>query len=256
MGEIWRQLIENRKPRIITLIGGGGKTSLLYYLLTLLQAIGYIGIGTTTTKFSNKLLAGNSFVEVTSVEAAYQVVQEAKRIENHVTLVSHEDNKIGKMVGIPSEWIDELAARCRDTVFVVEADGSAGKSLKGHLSYEPVIPRSSSLVIPVIGIDCVGKGLDVQSVHRPERISELTGYVTNSIITTEMITELLFHPHGYLHNCPGGQVVVPFINKVESVLQRQQGKALGDQILARKYPSLDGVIMGSLQQEEGLWLPV
>ena len=256
MGEIWRQLIENRKPRVITLIGGGGKTSLLYYLLTLLKDMGYTGIGTTTTKLSNKLLVGNSFVEVTSVKEAYQVVQEAKGMENHVTLVSREDKKIGKMVGIPSEWIDELAERCRDTIFVVEADGSAGKSLKGHLPYEPVIPLSSSLLIPVIGIDCVGKGLDAQNVHRPERISELTGYATNSIITTEMITELLFHPHGYLHNCPEEQVVVPFINKVESVLQRQQAKALGDQILACKYPRLDGVILGSLQQEEGLWLPV
>lgn len=59
-------------------------------------------------------------------------------------------------MGIPREWIDELAIEYPETLFIV-GDGSAGKSIKGHLAHEPVIPSRSSLVIVVVGIDSVGE---------------------------------------------------------------------------------------------------
>ena len=258
MGKIWSNLILNRQqPKVVTIIGGGGKTSLMYYLLSVLKAAGYTAVGTTTTKLSSHEFSGNYFARISSIEAGYKAVQEARGIQDHVTLVSGEDTRFpGKMIGIPGEWIDELATLCRDVVFVVEGDGSAGKPLKGHLANEPVIPNSSSLVIPVIGIDSVGVGLNLQSVHRPERICELTGALPESLVTTEIITQMLFHSQGYLHNCPDHSVIVPFINKVESVIQHQQAQKLAWQILASKHSQVGGVIVGSLMQEEGLWLQV
>ena len=258
MDKIWSNLIRNiQPPRVVTIIGGGGKTSLMYYLLTVLKAGGFNAVGTTTTKLSSQPLSGN-FVQVASVEEAYKAVQQARGIQDHVTLVSSEEgnNITGKMVGIPGEWIDDLASRCRDVVFVVEGDGSAGKSLKGHLGHEPVIPSSSSLVIPVIGIDSMEARLNSQNVHRPARICELTGAIPGSLITTKMISQLLFHPQGYLRNCSEHNLIVPLINKVESVVQGQQAEELGREILANKHPQVGGVIVGSLRQEEGLWLQV
>jgi len=258
MRKIWSNLIlKIQPPRVVTIIGGGGKTSLMYYLLRGLKAEGYTAVGTTTTKLSRQHLNDNNFVKMTSVEAGSQAVQEAKMTQGHITLVLGEDPKDPeKMVGIPGEWIDQLAMLCRDVVFVVEGDGSAGKPLKGHLEHEPVIPSSSSLVIPVIGIDSVGVQFNRQSVHRLERIYELTGTIPDSFVTTEMITQLLFHSQGYLHNCPEYTIIVPFINKVESVIQHQQADKLARQILASKHPQIGGIIVGSLLQEEGLWLQV
>ena len=257
MMNIWHALIKETKiPRVITLIGGGGKTSLMYYLLRMLRASGYIAVATTTTKLSNQQVQGNEFVLISSVTAGYKAIQQAKGRQDHVTLVSAEDVVLGKMMGISGEWIDQLASMCNDVVFVVEADGSAGKSLKGHLEHEPVIPRTSSLVIPVIGIDCVGRKLEDQYVHRPDRICELTGATRNSAVSAELITELLFHPQGYLHHCLEHHAVVPFINKAETIIQRQQAMELAEKMLARQYPKLSGVMIGSVLQEEGLWLPV
>ncbi|MBP2626150.1 MAG: hypothetical protein H6Q68_861 [Firmicutes bacterium] len=258
MRKIWSNLIRSiQPPRVVTIIGGGGKTSLMYYLLTMLKDMGYNAVGTTTTKLSSKQLSGNCFVQIPSVEGGYKAIEEAKDIQDHVTLVSGEDSKVpGKMVGIPGEWIDQLATIYRDVVFVVEGDGSAGKPLKGHLEHEPVIPSSSSLVIPVIGIDSMRVQLNLQSTHRPERICELTGAIFDSLVTTEIITKLLFHPQGYLRNCGEHNVIVPFINKVESVIEHQQAEELAQQILTSKHPQVGGVIVGSLIQEEGLWLQV
>lgn len=256
MREIWSKLILSiQPPRVVTIIGGGGKTSLMYYLLTVLKGDGYTAVGTTTTKLSKEHWSGNYFSQIPSIEAGYQAVKEARDRQEHVTLVSGEDPKNpGKVVGISGKWIDQLATICRDVVFVVEGDGSAGKPLKGHLAHEPVIPSSSSLVIPVIGIDSVGVLLNLQGVHRPERICELTGAIPDSLVTSETITQLLFHPRGYLHNCPEHNLIVPFINKVESVSQYQQGEELARQILNTEHPQIGGVIVGSLRQEEGVWL--
>jgi len=258
MREIWSNLIGSiHSPRVVTIIGGGGKTTLMYYLLTVLKGMGYTAVGTATTKLSSQHVRGNSFIPIDGVEAGYMAVQQARVLQDHVTLVSCQDpNFSEKWIGIPSKWIDQLATRCPDVVFVVEGDGSAGKSLKGHLAHEPVFPSSSSLVIPVIGIDSLAVQLNRQGVHRPERICQLTGAIPDSLVTSEMITKLLFHPQGYLQNCPKHNVVVPFINKVESVIQHQRAEELAQQILANKHPQVGGVIVGSLMQEEGLWLQV
>jgi len=189
------------------------------------------------------------------VQAGYRALQEAKYLQNHMTLVAGEEGRTpGKMGGLPAEWIDQLAITCRDVVFIVEGDGSAGKSFKGHLGHEPVIPSSCSLVIPVIGIDSVGVQLNLQSVHRLERICELTGVLPDSLVSTEMITQLLLHPQGYLHNCSEHNLIIPFINKVETVIQYQQAEELAQQILANKHPQIGGVILGSILKEDGLWL--
>ena len=256
MREIWSNLILNMPlPRVVTLIGGGGKTSLMYYLLTVLRGACCTGIGTTTTKLSAQYVSGTCFVAISSVDAGCHVVEQSRGMQDHVILISNDNvRSSGKVSGLISEWIDQLAARNTDVVFVVEGDGSAGNSLKGYLGHEPVIPASSCLVIPVIGIDSVGVKLSTDSVHRPQRICALTGARPDSLVTTELMTDLLFHPQGYLHNCPQHTVIVPFINKVESVLQHQQADELAQQILARKHLQVGGVIIGSVMQEEGVWL--
>ena len=255
MKEIWRKLILSTKPpRVMTIIGGGGKTSLMYYLLTILKQMSYAAVGTSTTKQSSQPVRGHCFINIQSA-ADHQAIKQAISMQCHATLVLGEDSSgQEKMIGIPSEWIDQLAAAHQDVVFVVEGDGSAGKSLKGHLVHDPVIPRSSSLVVVVVGIDSVGKSINFQNVHRPERICELTGAGPNAIITTDMMTQLLLHPQGYLHNCPQDSSVVLFINKVETAAQHQQAEKLAAQILASKHPQLCGIILGSLMKGEGLWL--
>ncbi|MBC8015366.1 MAG: putative selenium-dependent hydroxylase accessory protein YqeC [Sporomusaceae bacterium] len=256
MIEIWRKLILNTKPpRVVTIIGGGGKTSLMNYLLTILKNKDDAAVGTSTTKLSNQPVRGHCFITIQSVAAGHQAVKQAISMQHHVTLVSGEEvSDQEKIIGIPSEWIDQLAAAHKDVIFVVEGDGSAGKSLKGHLAHEPVIPRSSSLVVVVIGIDSAGRSINFQNVHRPERICELTGAGPDAIVTTEMMTQLLLHPQGYLHNCPQDSRVVLFINKVESAAQHQQAEKLAAQMLVSKHPQLCGVIIGSVMKEEGLWL--
>lgn len=65
-------------PRIVTIIGGGGKTSLLYYLLTVVKEIGWTAIGTSTTKLSSHCLSGASFFTIKSIEGVSSAQRDRK----------------------------------------------------------------------------------------------------------------------------------------------------------------------------------
>lgn len=256
MEKIWRQLLcGGTLPKVITMIGGGGKTSLLYYLIGLLQGQGIAAIGTTTTKMSRHCSLGR-FIEIDNVVAAQQAVKEVRNIAEPMVLVTGPDPKdLGKMVGCPAAWIEELAAREHKMVFVVEGDGSAGKSLKGHLPHDPVIPNLSAMVIVMIGIDSLGALLLDDNVHRSKRVSELLGKQVGDVVTREMVTQLLFHPQGYLHNCPAQSEIILFINKVESTEKKIQAEKLASELLAYRHPQVKGVIIGSVLRGEAKWLP-
>jgi len=242
-------------PRIVTIIGGGGKTSLLYYLLTVVNEMGLAAVGTSTTKLSSHCLSGASFFTIKSIEEGYQAVKEIIHGKEHKIIMYGQDpSNSEKMLGISSEWIEQLAMQAQETIFVVEGDGAAGKPIKGHASYEPVIPSGSSLVIVMIGIDGVGKKVNFQYAHRPHRICELVGAKPESLITIEMIAKLLFHPQGYLHNCPTESQIIFFINKVESNDQYKQAEALAKKIIDCKHPQVTGIIIGSIKKGEGVWL--
>lgn len=249
---MWERLIFGlQPPRVVTIIGGGGKTSLMYYLLHRLKAAGYSAIATTTTKLSSQQRSDHYFITIKSIKDGCYAVEQVQGVREDATLVYGEDSKDqGKLVGIPRVWIDELAAQYKDTVFIVEGDGAAGKALKGHLSHEPVIPADSHLVIAVIGIDSIALELNTGSVHRPDRICELTGARRDSLVTMDVIVQLLFHEKGYLHNCPEDSEILPFINKVESIEQQKHAENLASRILAYKHPQISRVIVGSVLKEE------
>lgn len=255
MEKIWRQLLlAGKLPNIITIIGGGGKTSLLYYLIALLQGHGVASIGTTTTKMSRRCSQGR-FIEIRNVAAAQQVVKEVSKIAEPITLVMGPDpHDPEKMQGLPAPWVKQLAARDTDVVFIVEGDGSAGKSLKGHLAHDPVIPDTSAIVVIVIGIDSLGVTLHDDHVHRAERVGELLGKQLGDAVTMEMVAQLLFHPQGYLHNCPGQSEIILFINKVESPTEKMQAKKLARQLLTYQHPQVKGVMIGSVLRGEAIWL--
>lgn len=243
----WKGLL-NKLPPVVTLIGGGGKTGLMNYLVNLLASSGAQAVATTTTKLS-AISSKHRFAEIHSIAEGCQLLKNRAKGQGVITLVGGKDtNNNDKMVGIPKEWVDQLAAQFPNTYFVVEGDGSAGRSLKGHLPHEPVIPTSSRLIIPIIGIDVIGSPLNSTHVHRPERVTQMIGAQAETTITIEMVLKLLFHPEGYLKNCPSHCLVLPFINKVEGPEGLRQARRLAQGILS--HGPMEQVIMGSLIRKE------
>ena len=141
-------------PGITAIIGGGGKTTLLYRLARELEGRGSVIVTTSTHIF-----------KPTDLPFALT----AGKVSGILCVGMPCEN--GKL-SAPQQSFRELTALA-DYV-LVEADGSAGRPLKAHASHEPVIPREANQVICVVG----ASGLNhpaAEKVHRPERFMALSG---------------------------------------------------------------------------------
>lgn len=236
-------------PGIITITGGGGKTSLMYTLLAGLKAKGIKAVGATTTKIYIHDRHEKAIIFAESDFECIQAVAQANAIAKPAVICAGIDTfNSDKAVGIQPEWLDRISRDMADCLFIVEGDGSAGKSLKGYLPYEPVIPQTSKLVIPVIGLDAIGQIIDETVVHRALRFSELAGVRLGEVLTEEMVAKVIGHPDGYLHNTPLHAHIIPLLNKAETFGRLRSALAICREFASLHRGALDAVLIGSVEK--------
>ena len=145
------------RPGLTAIIGGGGKTTLLYRLARELEGRGSVIVTTSTHIFK-------------PMDLPFALT--AGKVSGILCVGMPCEN--GKL-SAPQQSFRELTALA-DYV-LVEADGSAGRPLKTHAPHEPVIPPEADQVICVVG----ASGLNhpaAEKVHRPERFIALSGSET------------------------------------------------------------------------------
>jgi len=241
----------NIKPgEVISLVGGGGKTTLMFALARELASSGQAVITTTTTHIFEPSSSETQLLlleadEERMVRMLLQNVDERR----HITVAS-ERLPSGKLKGISPELVARLAELKQVSYIIVEADGAAHKSLKAPNPTEPVIPPNTSLVIPVVGIDAVGCCLTEKDVFRPEIVSRLLGLPLGEVISAEAIAILITHPKGIVKGSPDQARVIPFVNKVDLDEGLFKGRDLANDILKIKHPGIKRVILGQAQLPE------
>lgn len=196
------------KNHVVSIIGGGGKTTLLYTLTEELRKKGTVLLCTSTHIMR---------------PTQYEVLERAGEAEISAALSAHgavcvgEPSAEGKL-GPPSLSFDALA-RLADYV-LVEADGSRRLPLKAHAPHEPVIPANAQRVVLVVGADGFGKPIrDV--CHRSERYAALCGVSENALVTPELEAALI------LAEGLGDRV---YINKVETAEDYDRAAALANRL--------------------------
>jgi len=235
---------------VISLVGGGGKTTLMFALARELASSGQSVITTTTTHIFEPSSSETQLLlleadEERMVRLLLQNVDERR----HITVAS-EKLPSGKLKGISSELVSRLAELKQVAYIIVEADGAAHKSLKAPNPTEPVIPSNTSLVIPVVGIDAVGCRLTEKDVFRPEIASGLLGLPLGEVISAEAIAILITHPKGIAKGSPAQARIIPFVNKVDLDKGLSKGRDLAGKILAMRHPGIKQVILGQAQLAE------
>lgn len=145
------------KPGITALIGGGGKTSLLYHLAEELRDRGTVLVCTTTK------IRPPEHLPIVNDADAFGDAMDRYGVVCAGTLTTQ-----GKLSAPAFSW-----EACADYI-LVEADGSAGRPFKAHESWEPVIPVQSNNTILVIGAGGFGKPVS-EAAHRPAIYAKLAG---------------------------------------------------------------------------------
>ncbi|BCZ44745.1 hypothetical protein psyc5s11_08120 [Clostridium gelidum] len=218
--------IDITKKNIISFVGGGGKTSLIYELGNELSKLGKKVIITTTTYMfmvkSNvvltgkkddiiKLLYSENMITVGMLCDGNDAKIKYNQLKNKKTLHNSEEVKLEKISGLPGNMAVSLI-ELADFV-LVEADGAKRLPLKMPASHEPVILDGSNLVVGVCGIDAIGKSIK-EICHRPNLVSTFLNINEEHIINESDIAKILLSDKGQKKDVKCDYKVI--VNKVDT----------------------------------------
>lgn len=226
-------------PELVAIVGGGGKTSLMFALA---HELGTAVLTSTTTRiFQAQIKLAPAVVYAADLAP---LAEDLRRFGTALVVGEVDGEKVR---GIPPELAAELWQRPDVRHLILEADGSRMRPCKAPAAHEPVIPAETTLVIPVIGIDALGKPV-AQAAHRPELVCQLTGLQATDVLTEEALAILLTHEAGGLKNVPPGARVVPLINKVESAVELAAARRIAQMVL--RHGRIQQVVLGAVQSEQ------
>lgn len=200
---------------VLSLVGGGGKTSLMFHLAHSLAAAGKKVLTTTTTKIfhSTGLQSRHVLVEPDPqrlLERATQLLD----FTGHMTAAA-ASLPANKLQGYPAEAIRLFRDSGLFDWIVVEADGSGRRPLKAPASHEPVIPDVTTVLVAVAGLEVLGQPLSEESVFRPELAAPIMGLQQGDIINPQALSRLFTHPSGSFKGAPTDARRFIFLNKAD-----------------------------------------
>ncbi|MBI2533605.1 MAG: putative selenium-dependent hydroxylase accessory protein YqeC [Deltaproteobacteria bacterium] len=240
---------------VVSLVGAGGKTTAMFLLADELATSLRVLTTTTTRIFAAQ--TKHSPVHVTFDPRRQTIADLLPRLDEAIVahgqalLTGPPEPDGDKVSGVSPETIDILAASGRFEVIINEADGSRRLSLKAPAAHEPVIPLSTTLVIPTAGLEALARPLGDATVHRAELISHLTGTALGQPVTADTVARLLSHPEGGLKKVPARARVVPLLNKVDEQLGSdglKVAREIANTLL--RCDRMDSVLIGSMRRAE------
>jgi len=234
------------RGEMTALIGAGGKTTAMFRLAKELRDQGCKVLVTTTTKIfkPTKPHVDRLFL----IEDVDDFVNASAQIDPPVTVgagcgVSEE----GKLLGLPVAWLDRLDEAGKYDAVLIEADGAASRVFKIPSENEPVIPSRCRLTIWLMAIKVLGKPLDPEWIHRAERVAQLIGGKPHTLMTQELILNLVKHPAGCLKGIPSASRKVVLINQADSEAEVEAARSLGKNFLRS---GIDRVVITSFISNE------
>jgi probable selenium-dependent hydroxylase accessory protein YqeC len=235
-----------RDREVISLVGAGGKTSLMFALARELQDKGRTVITTTTTKISEPLAEETPCVVIEADEAqAIALIKDGLARDGHCTFAARRFPG-GKIGGADPAFIERLAQGQTADYIIVEADGARRLPIKAPGGDEPVIPAATTLLVPIVGIDALDRPLNNETAFRPERIAELIGARLGEPITAHSIARLMVHPQGLCKGALPGVRIIPFINKVETTDRLRGARQVAHEVLQHGRKGIERVVLSRL----------
>ncbi len=212
-----RHSLKLKKGGVISIVGAGGKTALMFRLARELSKDGDRVLTTTTTKIFMPTRKQSSIMMISeSAETIVQHARELFRRNSHISAGSAILHLKNKLKGLKPETIDALWQSGAFRWIIVEADGAAGRPLKAPAAHEPVVPQSTRWLIGVVGLNAVGKPLTDKWVFRPKLVANITGLPFGATITEEAVAAVLTDDKGIMKNSPPETMRFAFLNQTDS----------------------------------------
>lgn len=201
------------KQHTICLVGGGGKTTVMYELAAALAACGSKVLMLTSTHILQP--ADGSFAaDAAAVHNLWQ--------QRRYAVIGTPELSTGKLTAPPQDLYEALQLQA--DVILCEADGSRHHPCKVPAEHEPVLLPDCDMVLAVAGMDALGNSLQ-QACQRPQLAAELLGCGAEKILDAQMLTVLLLSEQGSRKNV-GTRTYYIVLNKCDLIKAAQQEEIL------------------------------
>ena len=197
------------KGHVVSLVGGGGKTTLLYAFARHCAAKGWRVLVSTTTHIRQP---GENYA---ADEAALASLWAAGQYA--VTGVPAEQ---GKLTALPPEQLTRWMAQA--DMVLLEADGAKRMPCKVPAAHEPVLLTESDIVLAVAGLSALGRPLR-EVCFRLDAACALLGVPPEASLTPERLAKLLASGTGGRKNV-GTRAFYVILNQADDAPRRAAGE--------------------------------
>ena len=237
------------KHDLVSIVGAGGKTSLMYRLTGELFDRGFSAAAATTTRILPPSPGDGAKLLLSDTFEGFE-----ERLKERPTapwVLGERIRENGKVYGISPAFCDRLVKEGLVEVLVVEADGSRRLPVKAFGPNEPVVPAATTVYVAVVGLTCLGRALGPESAYNHERMAALTGLVAGERITADALARLILDPRGLFAARPERARGFVFLNQADDERLREAARGIAAKVLAGR-SSLGGVIIGRLNGADPL----
>ena len=199
------------KDHVISMVGAGGKTSLLYWMANYYSKKNVKTLVTTTTHVYQPMegyVSGEKELLERWAQHQYAVVGEVA--DEH------------KLTMLPNGQLRKYMALAE--ISLLEADGAKRMSCKVPNENEPVLVQECDIVIGVMGLDVVGRPLK-EACFRQEQAEKLLGVTPEHRLTEEDMAAILLSERGTRKDvgCRDYYIV---LTKCENQQRRETGRII------------------------------
>ena len=184
------------RENVITIIGSGGKTSLLWFLARVFSenppggsSAGKRRVLVTTSTKMGAPGSGSPLFDrfINGADNADGAGLDGGTLFPGVTFAGVHPDGSTKTTPLPAGMFSRLIAAADTTL--IEGDGSKTLPLKGWADYEPVVPEETTLTIGVIPVWPIGKPVSAALIHRLPLFCALTGAREGELLTPHHIVQ-------------------------------------------------------------------
>lgn len=205
------------KKHVISLVGGGGKSTLLEYLAACFAARGMRTAIMTTTRMACPEHISASMEDCRARWARGEYAACGERTEN------------GKFRAPKDELLHALLEET--DALIIEADGAHMLACKAPAEHEPVILPETDIVIGVMGVEVLG-GAVGRVCHRPEQVCALLGCGMEHQLTAADMADIFVSERG-TRKSVGTREFYAVINKCDDEKRTEDGKRVIEALCSR-----------------------
>lgn len=226
--------------RILSIIGAGGKTSVMYQLAKEYASLGKKVLCTTSTHI---FIPPADKIPITLfAPVSCQQIKESF-CHSPVIVVGVRESS-NKLSSVPFSFFQE-ALKIADLI-LCEADGSKRLPMKVPALHEPALIPESDAVIIVSGLSALHRPL-AEICHRSKLAAELLNCSPSTSLGVQEFARLIYDPQGLMKNLTNQkEKTYIFLNQADTLQNIKDGEEIKKLLFKQ---GLSHVLIGSLQKE-------